>query len=265
MQLVWLCDTHFNFVTEEDISIFCKKISGLKVDAVMIGGDISTAPMLAAHLKSLETYLDIPIYFVLGNHDYYHGSIAEIRQQVTKLSKQSAILSWLPASAVVELTADTALIGHGCWADGRLGNYEKSDVELNDFVYIAELANLDKGTRLQQLKAFGDESADYLREVLLEACAKYLNIIILAHVPPFREACWHEGSISNDHFLPHFSCKAAGQVIAEAASNFPDIDFTVLCGHTHSAGDYRHNSNLRVRTAQAQYGQLEIQDIIAIS
>lgn len=36
------------------------------------------------------------------------------------------------------------------------------------------------------------------------------------HVPPFREASWHQGRISDDDWLPHFTCKAVGDVLREA-------------------------------------------------
>ena len=57
------------------------------------------------------------------------------------------------------------------------------------------------------------------------------------HVPPFREACWHQGRISDDLWRPPFSCKAVGEALVEAMEAHPGREMTVLCGHTHGAGE----------------------------
>jgi len=56
------------------------------------------------------------------------------------------------------------------------------------------------------------------------------------HVPPFRNACWHEGKISDDEYLPHFACKAVGDVLVDVMKKYPEGKLTVLCGHTYSKG-----------------------------
>jgi hypothetical protein len=43
---------------------------------------------------------------------------------------------YLSQSGIVELTSDTALVGHDSWADGRLGDLDHSEVILNDFLLI---------------------------------------------------------------------------------------------------------------------------------
>jgi hypothetical protein len=74
---------------------------------------------------------------------------------------------------------------------------------------------------------------------------------VLVHAPPFRESCLHEGEISNDDYLLFFASKIKGDVLLEAAKANPEIDFLVLCGHTHSSKSVkvmqkiglRHNEN----------------------
>ena len=39
------------------------------------------------------------------------------------------------------------------------------------------------------------------------------KIIVLTHVPPFKEACLHEGKMSDDDWLPYFSSKVMGDVL----------------------------------------------------
>ena len=60
--------------------------------------------------------------------------------------------------------------------------------------------------------------------------------MVATHLPPLREACWHEGQISDDEWAPHFTCKAIGDVLLEIVPDFPDREVSVYCGHTHSPG-----------------------------
>lgn len=85
-----------------------------------------------------------------------------------------------------------------------------------------------------------------------------------SHVPPFKESCRHEGKISADDWLPHFSCKAVGDVLQKFISTFPDRRMTVLCGHTHSSSQVILLPNLLVKTGGAEYGLPEIQEILEI-
>ncbi len=264
MKLIWTTDIHLNFIDSVKLDDFCKKISCLNPDGVLIGGDIAESTSLVKILLILEQKIQCPIYFVLGNHDYYQGSIGDVREQVQKITENSSYLQYLTGTGIVKLTSNTCLIGHDSWSDGRCGDYFNSAVMLNDYVMIKELKSLDKQERLEKLKQLGDEAACYLREQLRQAFLNFQHILLLTHVPPFAEACWHEGHLSNDDFLPHFCCKATGDVFVELMSKHPDKNLTVFCGHTHSSGVSQILPNLVVRTGGAEYGQPKIQDPIYI-
>jgi hypothetical protein len=83
-------------------------------------------------------------------------------------------------------------------------------------------------------------------------------------VPPLRDACWHEGQISNDEWLPHFTCKAMGDVILEIMRATPQRKLTVYCGHTHSSGICQPLPNVTVHTGIAKYGMPTVQEIIEL-
>ena len=83
--------------------------------------------------------LDMPIYFVLGNHDFYRGSVVGTRSALTKMISGSENLVYLSQVGVVELMPRTALVGHDGWADARLGDFDGTEVILNDFLLIDEL------------------------------------------------------------------------------------------------------------------------------
>lgn len=261
-RLAWITDIHLNFVTASGFDTFCRAIVDARVDSVLLGGDISEAPDVVERLEALAARLGLPIHFVLGNHDFYRGGIARVRKAVRALCTRSPGLCWLTEAGAVALTPQTGLVGHDGWSDGRLGDYARSPVLLNDYRYIEELTGLDAAARLRQLNALGDEAAAHLRRVLPAAMAEFSRLILLTHVPPFREACWHQGRIADDDWLPHFSCRAMGEVLLEAMAAHPDRDLTVLCGHCHGAGEAQILPNLRVRTGGAEYGHPELQRVL---
>ena len=263
-RLAWATDVHLNFLAAIGIDAFCEALSRQEAEAIVVTGDIAEAPSLESLLSIVAAELKTPIYFVLGNHDYYRSSIPRVREVVTALSKRSPWLVYLPAAGVVKLSAEVALVGVDGWSDGRCGDYVRSPVMLNDYLLIAELAGISKAARLDQLHRLGDEEAERLRGPLAEALARYARVIVATHVPPFKEACWHDGKISNDDWLPHFTCRAVGEVLREAALRRPERKIRVLCGHTHGAGTAEILPNLKVMTGGAEYGEPRVQGVLEI-
>jgi Icc protein len=261
VRLCWVTDVHLNFVPSRKRFAFYDRIRDAKPGALLLGGDIGEADTVTRLLKEMAAALRIPIYFVLGNHDFYRGSIADVREAVKRDAGASPWLHWLPSSGVVELTPATALIGHDSWADGRCGDFFRSDVMLNDYLLIHELRDLTKQALYAKLNALGDEAAAFLEKRAKEALAARRNAIVLTHVPPFREACWHEGRISDEDWLPHFACRVAGERLAAVMRARPDCGMKVLCGHTHGSGVARILPNLAVSTGGAVYGEPVIQDV----
>lgn len=264
MHLAWATDIHLNFLPQERVDRFARRLAHCGGDAVVISGDIAEADSFEAGLRHLVASFGRPIYFVLGNHDFYRGSIAEVRAAAAELSQRSEWLRWLPTAGVIELTPRTALVGHDGWADGRLGDYARSTVLLNDYVLIRELAGLDPDQRLVRLQTLADEAAAWTRETLSRAFERYHRVIFATHVPPFREACWYNGQISDDNWLPHFSNQAMGEALVQIMADRPRRALTVLCGHTHGAGAAKILPNLQVRTGGARYGHPRVQGLLKV-
>jgi Icc-related predicted phosphoesterase len=133
---------------------------------------------------------------------------------------------------------------------------------LNDYRLIDDLADLEPSARRTRLEALGDEAADHLRAVVPQALERFPRVVVLTHVPPFREACRHAGRFSWDDWLPHFTCKAMGDALVEAAEARPDREILVLCGHVHSEHDVNIRPNLRVLTGGAVYGKPVVQGVL---
>jgi Icc-related predicted phosphoesterase len=262
--VVWTTDIHLNFIDRQKIERFCNSICAVRPDALLIGGDIGEALDVTHYLQLLSELIPFPIYFVLGNHDFYRGSIAAVRNRAIELSESSSSLHWMPQAGIVRMTDETCLVGHDGWADARIGDYEGSNVMLNDYKLIAELSGISKENRKKKLHALGDDAADHFRRVIPAALSRFKHVLVLTHVPPFRETCWHEGQISSDDYLPHFSCKAVGDVLFEQMQAHPENQMTVLCGHTHSSGVVDILPNLLVKTGAAVYGNPEMQEILKV-
>jgi Icc protein len=256
MRLAWLTDIHLNFLAPDAVDAFLHGLSKVYCDGVIVSGDIGEAPDVALYLNALNTWLEKPIYFVLGNHDFYRGSIAGIREAVKLLCAGRPHLRYLPNEGVIELTQKAGLVGADGWGDGRYGDYWGRRVSLNDW--------LDDTKRLAKLHELGDESAAQLRATLPDALERFDQVLVVTHVPPFRESCWHEGRISDKDWLPHFTCKAVGDVLLSAMKAHPEKQMTILCGHTHGAGEAQILPNLRVLTGGAEYGTPMVQRILEI-
>jgi hypothetical protein len=116
------------------------------------------------------------------------------------------------------------------------------------------------------MQELADKDALCLQRVLEQAITEQRpkKIIVLTHVPPFKEVCLHLGKVSDDDWLPYFGSKIVGDVLIKIASEHTHIDFLVFCGHTHSKGVYQPLSNLMIEAGAAEYCRPEIQKIIFI-
>jgi hypothetical protein len=235
-------------------------------DALILAGDIGESDCVCAYLRELHDSLEVPIYFVLGNHDFYYGEIAAVRSAVGELTSQCPRLHWLPQSGVVPLDAATALIGHEGWGDGRCGDYAGCKVFPQDIHRIKDFAGLSKEQRLGVLHRLGDEAAEYLREALQRSLAGYAHVYLVTHVPPFWEACIDSDlRVCGDHKLPFYTCKAVGDVLLGVMKDHPQRRLTVLCGHTHWECSVRILDNLHVVARNAGYGSWFTPSMVEIS
>ncbi len=270
MRVAWATDLHLNFVDEEVAGALCTRIAATQSEAVLIGGDTAEAHDVSTWLTFLAKRLKPRIAFVLGNHDYYGGDIESVRREIRALSTDA--LTWLPAAGVVELAPNLGLVGHGGWGDAGYGDFDGSEIVMSDYVVIDDLRNVGPPTKERadylggwtnkpalkaKLRALGEDAATTLRPQLREALERYPEVLVLTHVPPFEEACWHRGKVSAPDWLPSFSCRAIGDMLRDVVPDFPHRTVTVLTGHTHGSGEVEILPNLRVLTQGAEYGKPE--------
>lgn len=263
MRVAWLTDIHLDTLDDEQREEALAEWSRCEADAFLIGGDIGEAATLTQFLARIDDVLQRPIYFVLGNHDYYRGSIAHVRQQIAELCNERPRLHYLTHDAPHQLASGVALVGHDGWADARIGDYENSPVMLHDYELIDELKQLSKLERWTRLKQLGDEAAAHIERALTAALETASHVYLLTHVPPTRSSCWYNGEVSDDLWAPHFTCKAVGDCVLRIMREHHAQRLTVLCGHTHSSGETRPLPNLQILTGEAEYGRPVVQQIFS--
>jgi len=265
MKLIWLTDIHLNFLDSDDRHTFYKSLP--ECDGILISGDIAESHNVYDILNEMQKEIRKPIYFVLGNHDFYGGSIESVKTKYLLCGNPE--LFYLEYNTPV-FQNSFGLVGCDGFADARIGDFENTRIQLNDHYYIEEFNEariLGKKNLFEVMREWADIDAAALRssiEILINAknVTKIKIIIVLTHVPPFKESAYYQRRISDGDFLPFYTSKATGDVLLEQAKANPDIKFIVLCGHTHSRACYQPLDNLTVHTGEAVYNHPHVQDLI---
>lgn len=268
-RFTWATDIHLDFVEKKEMNLFVQSIKAQRADALFLTGDIANAKDIKTKLPELQQQIGIDIFYVLGNHDYYGGSISGVRQWAAEMTDGHPHLHWMPECGVVVLDDHVAMVGVDGWGDGRLGNWQKSNILLNDWDAIQDFRQInalhDRQARLKKLRDLGMSEALHLKTSLTQALSRdYGQIVVLTHVPPWKAATWHEGEHSEDDWLPWFSCAEVGQTIIKETARFQGARVTVLCGHTHGGGHSRINSQVNAYTGEAHYYQPAVQGFFDI-
>jgi hypothetical protein len=100
-----------------------------------------------------------------------------------------------------------------------------------------------------------------IQENIDDSCTR---IIVLTHVPPFKEVAFHRGKVSDPEYLIYYTSKTTGDMLLELALKYPHINFEVYCGHTHGAATYKAADNLQVECGGAEYSRPHVQKLIGI-
>ena len=80
MRATWLTDIHLNFLKPLALKRFYERVRAEQPGVLLVTGDIGEADSVVRFVTELAQIA--PIYFVLGNHDYYRSSIAAVRGAV---------------------------------------------------------------------------------------------------------------------------------------------------------------------------------------
>lgn len=284
MKIAWATDIHLNFIDDNQLEIFNKVLS--QYDAVFLTGDLSEFPYLKYHLEKMAEEINKPIYFVLGNHDYYYGSVKEMKKEMKSFKNKN--LFYLANKDFIKLNKNTAIVGHDCWYDGKFGDYWNSRLAMSDFLLIEEfykkiniwqlnngyfrecpkekdkvIVTKGKTEILEKMEELSSKGNEHIISSLKKAYNKgFRKIIALTHVPPFLQNSLYNNKPSNDTWAPFFTNKNLGDNLLEFASNYKDCEVIVLCGHSHHRAIYQPLNNLIVKTGDAEYNYPKIEEIL---
>ncbi len=264
MRLVWVTDPHLNFLrVPGSVEAFIRYLrEETNCAAFVFTGDLSEAPQLHQHLFELEQGAEVPVYFVLGNHDHYNGSFEESHEIATQ---HPGYLE----RRVVELSPEVCLIGQDGWYDAQFGDPQAPRFGMNDWRLIRELHQVPgnpfynnlarkhnvaaRRALIEECRRRAEEQTRIAEETLLRALDQYRTVVFATHVPPFDQATWHEGQMSEPKWIPWFSSKVMGEMLLRIMDQHPEKRLIVLCGHTHGSGIHRPSPNVTVLTGEAYY------------
>jgi Icc-related predicted phosphoesterase len=270
-KLCWLTDIHLDHYCNKEtktIKRFCEEVMSFSPDGIVITGDITNGLNTFKHFSEMtKEWKDIPVYFVLGNHDFYGSSFDTVRKKLHKAIDKHKNFHYLTDLNYVEITPNCAITGHDGWYDGGYGNwFDKKVVVMNDYYFINDfftksfipptMTKYDKRILFNLLQQEAQKCANHILRVLPDAISKYKKVIFATHVPPFKEASIYNGKVSNKNFLPNYSSKIAGDALLSVATSkkAQNKKIVVLCGHTHGDGICQPYHNIICYTGYSDYG-----------
>lgn len=272
MKLMWLTDIHLNFLTSVERQRFYQHLATLDFDKIIISGDIGESMNYYEYLLEMNRALKRkPIYYVHGNHDFWHSSFKQV-QALARLRtldyKTDAY--WLNALRPLQLTPGTFLIGVDGFYDSRNGDYEQAGIVMRDFYIIDELFKAYVGKRYNTplqaaIKKFADKETSLLVGKLRSAKRSgATKIIVVTHVPPAAQSCFYRGELTDEYHLPFYSNQKMFDELTSFAVANPAIDIVVLSGHTHGKGECRFSDNLLFKVGSAEYDAPDVAEILEI-
>lgn len=276
---LWCTDLHLDHLRSGDNGVedFINYVKKISPGGLLITGDISNAVSLKKHLQMLERGLQIPILYVLGNHDFWESSFEQVRKSMFELTSNSNYLKYLPTKSYVSISPESAVVGHDAWYDGANGLSTKSKFIMNDWLRIKDYRKLPtmlkaktmKDVDMKEIVALSHEQAmlgvNHVHKGIQDAVkAKHRSIVVCIHVPPWEVAHLHEGKPGGSDAAPWFTSSVMAQLLDRAAAAYPEISFTILCGHTHGNAGVQITPNMKCYVGGAEYGDPRAQNMLSL-
>jgi len=263
---LWLTDTHLDKVFPWTLARFILHIIKEDPAGIFLTGDISNGLLTCWHLKLLARFIKCPIYFVLGNHDYFFHSLDGMHAKIRKLCAEHSNLIWMTEAGIIKLNDEFALIGTDGWYSAENGNPEYLRFTFDWFMTEDFRRMPSMNARIDKWRAMADWSALDIMGKLEGAIAQdYKNIIILTHQPPWIEATRDVGTILEKYWLPYNTNIRLGKVIERVMGAHKKKHATVLSGHCHTDNWIYVSRNIECKVQRAKYfGSLRNEEVIWI-
>jgi predicted phosphodiesterase len=273
MRLAVANDTHFHHCQDKSKAMrkFVHQLNKVEVDALLFTGDISDGDTWTRVLPIIRKWLGKPVYYVLGNHDFYHWGWRDAWMAGVKLNAEDPELIHLASYGALLLDERVGIVGSSsvaCLTAGtgplKTGMWEN----ISDFKHISELScragNPSEMIAYQTARAIDDEEMLVADLNELVEGRKPKRIIVATHVAPFEWSALWRGQPTDPQMLPFYVSLYLGRAIEEFAKEYPETEFICLHGHTHGSFRGRHPEfdNIMVMAGEAQYGRPSFQMVL---
>lgn len=276
-RFLWLTDLHIDHASDAQFGQLCQEIRNAAPTHVFITGDTTTSYLLRKTLNRLVNNLQTKIFFVLGNHCCWGTGIEVAQKIATDVANKvpstvGSGLYYLSTSAPIFLDNVTAIVGHDGWYDARHGDPQPRRFLMHDWKAIKEY---DSQTSfyyptfeqdvIRISQGLADKAVGHVAKQLSQVYKHGMKkVILLTHIPPWTQSAHHRGRPNDAIAAPWYTCKIMGDFLEYQAKSHPEVDFTVLCGHTHGPADYHPLDNLHCHAGGAEYGKPRVQrDVFA--
>lgn len=266
MKIGWATDIHMDFPLMNAYNKFIQQINDADIAALLITGDISDGKS-AKYLVELKQQVRVPIWFVLGNHDYYTGKKAQVTRELLRESIAGVPgLCYLPDINSIKLNSEGEyLVGIDGWWDGFYGKMSVSKFAFNHFRLISDLDLIGSSVIKAKCREFADISNEMLStkiDYLFQCIPAPKTIVIATHYPPFCESSLYNGRWNEEFAASWFINGSLGQLLLKLAAAKPEVQFKVLCGHSHEHAFNSVTHNLVVITGEAEYAKPALNAIL---
>lgn len=165
MKIGFVSDLHLEFIKPEFHSKIISKIIDAPVDVIVMAGDIDPRPRVRSDLVQMVSEYK-PVFHVLGNHDYYHGS-------------------WFD-----DFNEDIGMVGGCLW----------TDFDNNPLVQAAASKSIND---FKLIKDFSIQKAKEIHEDHKKRIFESPSEIVVTHFPPTHHGTSHprfKGDTLNAYF-----------------------------------------------------------------
>lgn len=263
MRLAHITDTHLNRV--EKIKRYSFYNSLQPYDAVIHTGDISDGLNLYSHLSEMAEIFNKNIYFVIGNHDYWHSDFETIENKIQQLQTKHSNLHYLnDIYNLIQLNPTTCLIGDNSWYDAGWRFPKTPFIFLWDWKHIGDFNQLETTKEKYQLmKDLALQSSQRIFKKLTSALEQYQTIYLALHMPPYSEG-WRNKILTPSQWFwaPYESSKLIARTIEDLANRNLYKKIIILSGHSHIERKEMISPNLELIVGKAKTGKCFISEII---
>ncbi len=219
MKLLVYSDLHLEFSNFD--------VPNSDFDVVILAGDIHVGEHGVRWAK--HVFADIPVIYVCGNHEYYHGEINEV-QDAIRAEVEGTNVHYLENETIH--INDTRFICATLWTDfclqgDKTVHMMQAGYWMNDYNWIALGDNV---LAPEDTERFHQESRRYLQAELSTSNSKARKSVVVTHHAPSAQSLKHE-RVGVD-VSPAYASEL-GMMMLDYE---PDL---WIHGHTHESVDYR--------------------------